>query len=564
LGYGNVNNVIANRWTYLVYTYDPLTGIQRAYVDGAQVNQETLGAALAIAAVGSAGPAPFRVGAQNNATGLVDGTGRANGLSIGEIRVFNRVLDSASISNNFVNGRQAYGLNDTDGDGMPDWHERRYPGFLDETNPADGAADQDGDTLSNAGEFLNSIGGVQNSTDPTNPDTDGDGIQDGVEVANVTNPNNRDTDRDGVEDAREVALGTSPNIADSDGDGALDVTEVLYGSDPLSAASLPDTSVAQPLVNLDLTAIPEGNISLWTNNNVLGWNFAASTNNLAVSTLVISKGITFNGTAGRYFTGPGMPAHMGVDSARTVEAWIFNPTIGNEETVFAYGARGADDRNSAFAHGLNGQFGAHQFWGGGGDVPWGTNAAAITANTTPNAWTFVAYTYNPTNRFKGAYRNGMLMNSESNAVPLNTFLNDPSDPLNALAQPIGRTLNFRVAAQNDNSGVVSGAALPSMTIARVRAYDVALEAADIAAHYNAEVASFPNRPVITGVQINPANGFIRFNWSLSPGRTYAVETNASLSNPAGWSAAVTGETSGVYSNNAAGAQNNYRVRIETP
>lgn len=58
------------------------------------------------------------------------------------------------------------GICDCDGDSMPDWYEDGYS-FLNPTNPADGAADQDADFLSNAGEY-------ERDTDPTNSDTDGD------------------------------------------------------------------------------------------------------------------------------------------------------------------------------------------------------------------------------------------------------------------------------------------------------------------------------------------------------------------------------------------------------
>ena len=52
---------------------------------------------------------------------------------------------------------------------------------MDPLDPADADTDLDGDGLSNLEEFL--LG-----TDIDNPDTDGDGISDGVEVANGRNP----------------------------------------------------------------------------------------------------------------------------------------------------------------------------------------------------------------------------------------------------------------------------------------------------------------------------------------------------------------------------------------
>jgi gliding motility-associated-like protein len=97
-------------------------------------------------------------------------------------------------------------------------------------------------------------------TDPTNPDTDGDGISDGIEVTNSSNPLNPcdpndsspdcqvDTDADGVTDAQEAVDGTSTTDpcsyvvasitlpitsgTDCDSDGLLDIDEIANGSNP--------------------------------------------------------------------------------------------------------------------------------------------------------------------------------------------------------------------------------------------------------------------------------------------------------------------------------------------
>jgi hypothetical protein len=127
---------------------------------------------------------------------------------------------------------------DLDGDNYPDAAE--YDLGLDPTNP-----DTDGDGVAD-GDELNIYG-----TDPTNWDTDGDGISDGDELFNTrTDPltwndasgaadgsgetaaaeapaadeaaasdTSVDTDGDRLSDADEAALGTDPANPDSDGDG---------------------------------------------------------------------------------------------------------------------------------------------------------------------------------------------------------------------------------------------------------------------------------------------------------------------------------------------------------
>ena len=94
-------------------------------------------------------------------------------------------------------------------------------------------------------------------TDPSNSDTDGDGLSDSAEIQLGTNPGNIDTDGDGVSDGDEVFLGmnpllkdtdndgdglpywrevdelwTDPDEADTDGDGLDDGWEVSHGTDP--------------------------------------------------------------------------------------------------------------------------------------------------------------------------------------------------------------------------------------------------------------------------------------------------------------------------------------------
>ncbi len=112
--------------------------------------------------------------------------------------------------------------NDVDQDGLLDTWEQQIIDHNEtdaistifEVLPDD---DYDSDGLSNLEEF-------QFGTDPCNPDTDGDGFQDGIEKNSFgTNPLLADSDGDGLSDFDEIVLHrTDPLRADTDNDGWLD------------------------------------------------------------------------------------------------------------------------------------------------------------------------------------------------------------------------------------------------------------------------------------------------------------------------------------------------------
>jgi gliding motility-associated-like protein len=130
---------------------------------------------------------------------------------------------------------------DTDGDGINDGDE--VVGGSNPIDPCDpnpsalGTNDCDDDGLDNNGE------GVA-GTDSANPDTDGDGINDGDEVTGGSNPldpcdpnpgalASNDCDDDGLTNGEEATVGTDPGNPDTDGDGINDGNEVDGGSNPL-------------------------------------------------------------------------------------------------------------------------------------------------------------------------------------------------------------------------------------------------------------------------------------------------------------------------------------------
>ena len=118
---------------------------------------------------------------------------------------------------------------DPDGDGLEDDEEIAHG-----TDPFD--ADSDDDGLNDFAEA------VTYGTDPRLSDTDGDGLPDGWEVANALDPRvgtgadgaAGDPDSDGLTNLQEFGFGTNPTDADTDGDGLDDDAELsMYGSDPL-------------------------------------------------------------------------------------------------------------------------------------------------------------------------------------------------------------------------------------------------------------------------------------------------------------------------------------------
>ena len=316
----------------------------------------------------------------------------------------------------------------------------------------------------------------------------------------------------------------------------------------------PPQSFGALLVDLDATTLGEGPLATWTNKGSVPGDFASAGPVVPqVKTVDGAKGVAFQGGTtganGTHYLGPAAPDAVTGRNARTIEAWVHNPSSQDEETIFSWGRRGGPDgSNNSFNHGLNASYGAIGHWGTP-DVGW-------LGQVVTNNWTHVVYTYDSAEQTTVVYADGVEANLELHGAGLNTWGVDNT--------PAAQPLPFRVGSQTDANGSATTALRGSMSIARIRVHDRALAADAILAKYNEEKIYFANPPVdvtIQRVSYNSAAKTVAIGWTASPGQTFAVEASSNLKD---WSSVATGLTTGGFTNqvSAVGPVQFYRVRVQ--
>ncbi|MBQ3601352.1 MAG: VWA domain-containing protein [Lachnospiraceae bacterium] len=145
---------------------------------------------------------------------------------------------------------------DTDGDGLTDYEEYN----LTKTNPTkedtngnsinDGEDDIEGDGLSNQKE-------IELGTNVFLADTDGDKLTDYEEIYTYkTNPLVEDTDEDSLTDYDDIQLNFNPLLKDTDKNGIIDSKEKIY------------QTITKSFDNMEQKGIKEVSVSLNTNGNI--------------------------------------------------------------------------------------------------------------------------------------------------------------------------------------------------------------------------------------------------------------------------------------------------------
>jgi len=185
-----------------------------------------------------------------------DGDGLSDGQEV--LVTLTDPNDTDSDDNGIVDGDE-----DRDQDGLTDSEELNLSltDFDNSDTDGDGIIDpfddEDSDSLNNKDE-------IKRGTDTHLEDTDGDGITDDQEFE-FSNPTNPDSDNDGLNDGEELALGTDPLVFDTDKDGLGDGEEVMLRSNPLDIDTDHDFLIDGIDINIglltwdsDLDGIPDG------------------------------------------------------------------------------------------------------------------------------------------------------------------------------------------------------------------------------------------------------------------------------------------------------------------
>ncbi len=220
------------------------------------------------------------------------------------------------------------------------------------------------------------------------------------------------------------------------------------------------TDAGTLFVDLDASHASAGTAT-WINNGTLA-DFAEF-GNPVVGTFGpnANVGVSFDGV-NDYYRGPAAPGSLtgaGAAGARSIEVWVFNPSVAGEEGMVSLAKRGGGDgTNISFNYGTHANWGAVGKWGPA-DIGWGAVPAA-------GQWHHLVYTYD--GNVTRVYEGGTLQNIETIGAV------DAHDGIDML-----------IAAQMDSNGnTVTASLRGSLSIGRVRVHDGVLTDADVKNNHN--------------------------------------------------------------------------------
>ena len=413
---------------------------------------------------------------------------------------------------------------DSDSDDLPDAFEKRFTEDLARLSGQNNAdADQDG--LSDLQEFEH-INGEFPDLNPTNPDTDGDTLLDGEEIAGAgqrppTNPTLADTDGDGLNDKAEnntgtfagaSQTGTNPTLIDTDGDGAADGKEVAKGSNPTIAESLP------PVLLVGLWRFDEGDARDDSGREHDGQAFDLVFPDQDPVTPGQGKYADFDSTGGGQ-PRIEIPHHQdfNLDGELSIAAWVFPIDNVVWDGILAKNPSADSAPNHAGNFEMRIQNGrrALQFLsqrGGINDTATYTSAETVIE---ANVWSHIAVTAKAGSGNLQFFLNGELTETLTEAINFDAF------PVNENPLYIGS----RADLATPFDGFLDDVAL----------FDGVLSESQVQAVMNGDFDGFsaeePQTPQpfsITEVAFHPETESVAISWESVRGASYTVETSSDL------------------------------------
>ena len=228
---------------------------------------------------------------------------------------------------------------------------------------------------------------------------------------------------------------------------------------------------------LDSRSINLGPLTSWQNSGLAGGSFSPELEPPVVEEINGVRAISFNGERD-WLVGPAAPESILGNNPHSIEAWIFNPEVGSQESVISWGRQsGTLGGLVSLNHGSQNIYGGVEHWGGAYSAGWNNTEEE-------GQWTHIAYSYD------SAGTSRLYLNSEEvesiNHGPLSVYSKDTSD----------RLLPTVIGAQNEGNGTRNNSVSASLSMAVIKVYDRALNQTSIERKYNSEALNFGREPTV--------------------------------------------------------------------
>ena len=230
---------------------------------------------------------------------------------------------------------------------------------------------------------------------------------------------------------------------------------------------------------IDSRSMDLGSLSSWQNAGLSGGTFKPEIESPVVEDIQGVRAVSFHGQ-GDWLVGPSAPDSILGNNPHSIEAWIFNPEAGTQESVISWGRQsGTLGGLVSLNHGTQNIYGGVEHWGGAYSAGWNNTEEE-------GKWTHISYTYD------GAGTSRLYLNSKEvefiNHGPLNVYAKSTS----------GQALPIVIGAQNEGNGTRNNSVSASLSIASIKVYDRALSQSGIESKFNSEATNFGREPTVDG------------------------------------------------------------------